>query len=81
MNALRRFSTFDIPREIREQEKEIELIFQNLDRFDKNTGRCRAQERASAKKQTDVVAWILIAVFGCLIFTSIHLLLAKASGN
>jgi hypothetical protein len=64
MNLLVPLPTTDIPREIREQEREIEAILRGLLRFSDIDGALRSEDRATDTREQEVAVWLLIAVLG-----------------
>jgi hypothetical protein len=66
-----RLSVIEIPREIREQEREIESIFRSLIRFrevavtePRPRGSGFSTERTTEVQEQEVAAWVFITVLG-----------------
>ncbi|HEY4048692.1 MAG TPA: hypothetical protein VGM27_17645 [Acidobacteriaceae bacterium] len=81
MNSSKRSPILDIPREVREQEGEIEAIFRDLMRFDDGTASSYLQDRPDDKSKQEVAAWIVVAVLGVANAISFYLLWLKTNGG
>jgi drug/metabolite transporter (DMT)-like permease len=78
MNSLRRSSVTEIPRDLLEQEPEIEQIFLYLLRRGSSAAFPRLQSQPNGERKEEVGAWILIAVLGIISTIAFYLLWAKA---
>jgi hypothetical protein len=78
MNSSRRLSVTEIPRDLLEQEAEIEQIFRNLLRCGSSAAFLRLQCRPNDERKEEVGAWILIAALGIISIIAFYLLWAKA---
>ena len=74
MSSSGRSSAIEMPREIYEQEGEIESMFQNRVRFHDSAGLHASQQRPDNARKQEIAAWIAIAVLGFGSIISFYLL-------
>jgi hypothetical protein len=78
MNSSRRLSVTEIPRDLLEQEAEIEQIFRNLLRCGSSAAFFRLQRQPYGEQKEEVGAWILVAALGIISIIAFYLLWIKA---
>jgi hypothetical protein len=78
MNSSRRLSVTEIPRDLLEQEAEIEQIFRTLLRCGRSAALPRLRCQPNDERKEEVGAWILIAALGIINVIAFYLLWAKA---
>ena len=78
MNSSRRLSVIEIPRDLLEQEAEIEQIFRTLLGCGRSAALLRLQCQPNNERKEEVGAWILIAALGIISLIAFYLLWAKA---
>lgn len=77
MNSSRRSSMTEIPRDLLEQEAEIEQIFRNLLRRGNSAGFLRLQYQPTDGRTEEVGTWIMIAALGVISIIAFYLLWIK----
>jgi hypothetical protein len=78
MNSSRRLSITELPRDLLEQEAEIEQIFRNLLSCGSSAAFLRLQCQPNDERKEEVGAWVLIAALGIISIIAFYLLWAKA---
>lgn len=78
MNSSRRLSVADIPRDILDQEAEIEQIFRNLLVRGSSAAFLCLRCQANDERKEEFGTWILIATLGIISIIAFYLLWAKA---
>jgi hypothetical protein len=78
MNSSRRLSVADIPRDILDQEAEIEQIFRNLLGRGNSAAFLYARCQPNDERKEEFGTWILIAALGIISIIAFYLLWAKA---
>jgi len=75
MNAAKRSPRIEIPREICDQEPEIELMFRNLIRFSHSSGGLQySEDRAADRSKREIVGWSLITLLALISIMDFYLL-------
>ena len=75
MNSAKRSPRTEIPREIRYQEAEIELMFRNLIRFSHPSGGLQYSEhRVVDRSKREIVGWSLITLLALISIMDFYLL-------
>jgi hypothetical protein len=78
MNSSRQSSVTEIPRDLLEQEAEIEQIFRNLLRRGSSAAVLCLQCQPNDERKEEFGAWIVIAALGIISIIALYLLWAKA---
>jgi hypothetical protein len=81
MSSSRRLPLTEIPRDICEQELEIESMFRILVRFGDSGSLCRPQGWPNDALKQEATAWILIVVLGSICVIGFYLFWLKTSGD
>ena len=75
MNSAKRSPRTEIPREIRDQEPEIELMFRNLIRFSRSSdGLQYSEDHAADRAKREIVGWSLITLLALISIMDFYLL-------
>jgi hypothetical protein len=80
MSSSRRSPVTEIPRDIREQEGEIESMFRNLARSGDCAGLHRSEDWPDDTRKQEVTAWILMAVLAFISIIGFYLLWLRSAG-
>jgi hypothetical protein len=80
MSSSRRSPVTEIPRDIREQEGEIESMFRNLVRSGDCAGLHRSEDWPDDTRKQEVTAWILMAVLAFISIIGFYLLWLRSAG-
>jgi hypothetical protein len=81
MSPSRRLPVTEIPRDICDQEPEIESMFRSLIRFGDSASLRHAQGWSNDALKQEVTAWILIVVLGFLCLVGFYIFWLKAGGT
>jgi hypothetical protein len=81
MSPSRRLPVTEIPRDICDQEPEIESMFRSLIRFGDSASLRHAQGWSNDALKQEVTAWILIVVLGFLCLVGFYMFWLKAGGH
>ena len=75
MNPAKRSSRIEIPREVCDQEPEIELMFRNLIRLSHSSGGLQySEDRAADRSKREIVGWSLITLLALISIMDFYLL-------